>query len=65
MEDPWINTLKFFCNSILLSFRSENNSEVIDDIDENLDQNSSSKALEETNDGTKIQKTSKTQVEVN
>ena len=60
-----LNERESFKREKFLESRSENNSEVIDDIDENLDQNSSSKALEETNDGTKIQKTSKTQVEVN
>ena len=60
-----LNEKESFKREKFLESRSENNSEVIDDIDENLDQNSSSKALEETNDGTKIQKTSKTQVEVN
>ena len=42
-----------------------NNPEVIDDINENLDQNSADKSLDTTGDETKIKKTAKTQVEVN
>ena len=49
----------------ILESRSENNPEVIDDINENLDQNSADKSLDTTGDETKIQKTAKTQVEVN
>ena len=45
--------------------RSENNSEVTDDINENLDKNSVDKALDASGDETKIQKTTKIQVEVN
>ena len=45
--------------------RSEKNSEVSDDIGENSDQNSVDKALDASSDETKIQKTAKTQVEVN
>ena len=51
-----------------LESRSDNNPEAIDDIDdidENLDQSSSDKPLDETDAKTKIQKTAKTQVEVN
>ena len=48
-----------------LESRTENNPEVIDNIGKNLDQNSADKALDETGDETKIQKTAKTQVEVN
>ncbi len=60
-----LNEKESFKREKFLESRSENNPEVIDDIDENLDQNSSGKALDESNDETKIQKTSKTQVEVN
>ena len=45
--------------------RSENNSEVTNDIDESLDQNSEDKSLQSPGDETKIQKTAKPQVEVN
>ena len=48
-----------------LESRTENNPEVIDNIGKNLDQNSTDKALDETSDETKIQKTLKAQVEVN
>ena len=60
-----LNEKESFKREKFLESRSENNPEVIDNIDENLDQNSSGKALDESNDETKIQKTSKTQVEVN
>jgi len=60
-----LNEKESFKREKFLESRSENNSEVINDIDENLEQNSSGKALDETNDETKIQKTTKTQVEVN
>ena len=60
-----LNEKESFKREKFLESRSENNPEVINDIDENLDQNSSGKALDESNDETKIQKTSKTQVEVN
>ena len=43
----------------------QNNSEVVNDIDVNLDQNSTDKALDSSEDETKIQKNAKTQVEVN
>ena len=45
--------------------RSEYNPEVIEENVKNLDQNSVDRALDESGDKTKIQKTSKTQVEVN
>ena len=45
--------------------RSENNSQVVDHIDENLDQNSTDKAVDASGDENEIQKTAKTQVEVN
>ena len=48
-----------------LESKPENNTEATDDIDENLDQNSADKVLDESSDETKIQKTAKTQVEVN
>ena len=60
-----LNEKESFKREKFLESRSENNPEVINDIDENLDQNSSGKALDESNDETKIQKTSKTQMEVN
>ena len=60
-----LNEKESFKREKFLESRSENNPEVVDDIDENLDQNSSGKVLDESNDETKIQKTSKTQVEVN
>ena len=49
----------------LLESRSENNPEITDDIGENLVQNSEDKSLDASSDETKIQKTAKTQVEVN
>ena len=45
--------------------RSEYNPEVSEQNSENLDQNSANKALDATGDETKIQKSAKTQVEVN
>ena len=48
-----------------LESRSENNLEVVNNINENLDQNSADKELDKSVDETKIQKTAKTQVEVN
>ncbi len=45
--------------------KSENNPELLNDIDENLNQNSPDKAIDTSDDETKIQKTTKTQVEVN
>ena len=60
-----LNERESFKREKFIESRSENNSEVTDDIDENLDQNSVDKALDESGDETKIQKTSKTQVEVN
>ena len=48
-----------------LENKSENNPEVIEDIDENLEQNSADKPLDTSDEETKIEKTAKTQVEVN
>ena len=45
--------------------RSENNSQVTDGFDENLDQNSTDKALDTSSNETEIENTAKTQVEVN
>ena len=45
--------------------RSENNTEVTDENEENLDQNSTDKAEGASEDKNKIQKTAKAQVEVN
>ena len=60
-----LNEKESFKREKFLESRSENNPEVIDDIDENLDQNSSGKALDESNDETKIQKTAKPQIDIN
>ena len=57
-----LNERESFKREKFLESRSENNSEVID---ENLEKNSSDKALDTSSDETKIQKTAKTQVEVN
>ena len=57
-----LNEKESFKREKFLESRSENNSEVID---ENLEKNSSDKALDASSDETKIQKTAKTQVEVN
>tara|TARA_B100000900_G_scaffold311456_1_gene270266 strand:+ start:64 stop:507 length:444 start_codon:yes stop_codon:yes gene_type:complete len=57
-----LNERESFKREKFLESRSENNSEVID---ENLEKNSSDKALDTSGDETKIQKTAKTQVEVN
>ena len=57
-----LNERESFKREKFLESRSENNSEVID---ENLEKNSSDKALDASSDETKIQKTAKTQVEVN
>ncbi len=45
--------------------RSENNTEVTEENNENLDQNSPDKTLDASGDETEIQKTAKTQVEIN
>ena len=60
-----LNEKESFKREKFLESRSDNNPEAIDDIDENLDQSSSDKPLDETDAKTKIQKTAKTQVEVN
>ena len=60
-----LNERESFKREKFVESRSENNSEVTDDIDENLDQNSADKALDVSGDETKIQKTAKTNVEVN
>ena len=60
-----LNERESFKREKILESRSENNPEVIDDTDENLDQTSTGKASDESDDDTKIQKTAKTQVEVN
>ena len=60
-----LNERESFKREKFIESRSENNSEVTDDIDENLDENSADKALDASGDETKIQKTEKTQVEVN
>ena len=60
-----LNERESFKREKFLESRSENNPEVIDDIDENSDQNSADKAEDTSGDETKIQKTAKTQVEVN
>ena len=57
-----LNERESFKREKFLESKSENNSEVID---ENLEKNSSDKALDTSDDETKIQKTAKTQVEVN
>ena len=59
-----LNERESFKREKVLESRSENNSEVVDDIDVNLDQNSADKALDASGDETKIQKNVKTQVEV-
>ena len=56
-----LNERESFKREKFLESRSENNPEVIDDINENLDQNSVDKPADEN----KTQKTEKTQVEVN
>ena len=60
-----LNERESFKREKFIESRSENNSEVTNDIDENLDQNSEDKSLDASGDETKIQKTEKTQVEVN
>ena len=60
-----LNERESFKREKFLESRSENNSEFTDDINENSDQNSTDKGLDTSSDETKIQKTTKTQVEVN
>ena len=60
-----LNEKESFKREKFLESKSENNPEAINYIGENLDQNSSGKALVESDDETKIQKTTKTQLEVN
>ncbi len=60
-----LNERENFKREKFLESKSENNPEAIDDIVENLDQNSADKTLDASDDETKIQKTAKTQVEVN
>ena len=60
-----LNERESFKREKFLESRSENNPEVIDDINENLDQNSVDKPLDKSADENKTQKTEKTQVEVN
>ena len=52
-------------NKSLLGHNAIFTPEVIDDIDENLVQNSEDKAVDTSGDETKVEKTAKTQVEVN
>ncbi len=59
-----LNERESFKREKFLEIKSENNPEVIDDTDENLENNSTDKALDASGDETKIQKTAKTQVEV-
>ena len=60
-----LNERESFKREKFIESRSENNSEVTGDINENLDQNSTDKALDASGEETTIEKTSKTQVEVN
>ena len=60
-----LNERESFKREKFIESRSENNSQVTDDINENLDQNSEDRALDASSDETEIQKTTKTQVEVN
>jgi len=60
-----LNERENFKRERFLESRSENNPEIIDNIDENLVQNSEDKALDTSGDETKVEKTAKTQVEVN
>ena len=60
-----LNEKESFKREKFLESRSENNTEVIDNIDENLDQNSADKVLDVSDDENSTQKTAKTQVEVN
>ena len=60
-----LNERESFKREKFIESRSENNPQITDDIDENLDQNSEDKTLDASSDETEIQKTAKTQVEVN
>ncbi len=60
-----LNERESFKREKFIESRSENNSQLTDDIDENLDQNSEDKTLDSSSDETEIQKTAKTQLEVN
>ena len=60
-----LNERENFKREKFLESRSENNPEITDDIGENLVQNSEDKSLDASGDETKIEKTAKTQVEVN
>ena len=60
-----LNERESFKREKFIESRSENNSQVTDNVDENLDQNSEDRALDASSDETEIQKTTKTQVEVN
>ena len=60
-----LNERESFKREKFLESKSENNTQVTDDVDENLDQNSTNKALDTSSDESEIQKTAKTQVEVN
>ena len=60
-----LNERESFKREKFIESKSENNSEVTGDINENLDQNSTDKALDASGEETTIEKTSKTQVEVN
>ena len=60
-----LNERESFKKEKFLESRSENNSEVTDYVDENLDHNTEDKGLDTSEDQNKIEKTAKTQVEVN
>ena len=60
-----LNERESFKREKFVESRSENNPEVVEDIDENLEQNSADKPLDESVDENKTQKIEKTQVEVN
>ena len=60
-----LNERESFKREKVSESKFQNNSEVVNDIDVNLDQNSTDKALDSSEDETKIQKNAKTQVEVN
>ena len=60
-----LNERESFKREKFLEKRSENNPEDINDSNENLDENSADKTFDGSGDETEIQKTTKTQVEVN
>ena len=60
-----LNERESFKREKFIESRSENNSQVVDHTDENLEQNSADKAVDTSGDENEIQKTAKTQVEVN